>query len=126
METVARIGFALAGLINALPVVGVSGVSRLEGLYGIPFEGSDLEILMRHRAVMLGIVGGLLLAAARWPSLRPPAAVAGFASMLSYLFLVAWVGEPNPELARVAGVDVFAVAALGLAFWAHVRSDRQR
>ncbi len=105
----------VAAAVNLVPVSGVVSAARLEALYGIPFEDANLVILMRHRAVLFGIVGGLLAVAAFHPPLRPAAFVAGLVSMLSFV-LIAWlVGDANPELRRVAGVDVVASAVLAAA-----------
>ena len=51
----------LVGLINFAPIIGVLSQEQLEKLYGIPIQGQDMLILMRHRAVLLGLVGGLLV-----------------------------------------------------------------
>jgi len=104
--------FALAGIINFLPIVGVASGGQLESMYQVTLGSPDLVLLMRHRAVLLAIVGSLLLAAAARPGLRMAAAVAGFSSMLSYLALIA--GEPaaNVALGRIAAADVVGVLAL--------------
>ena len=59
MRALASALFALAGLINVIPVTGALSAARLEVLYGLRFEDPSLVILMRHRAVLLGIVGTL-------------------------------------------------------------------
>jgi hypothetical protein len=98
--------FAVAA-INLLPGLGVLSASRLEGLYGVPLPEANLVILMRHRAVMLAIVGALLAYAALRPPLRPVAVAAGLVSMLSFV-AIAFLGEPNALLRRVAAVDIVA------------------
>ena len=40
--------FIIVGLINIYPLIGVLSTDTLTQLYGIPFEGSDLIILMRN------------------------------------------------------------------------------
>ena len=112
MRILSALLIAVAGVINLVPIVGVLSVSRLAGLYDVAIEGPDLEVLMRHRAVVLGTTGLLLLAAAIRPSLRPVAAFVGLASMLSFI-LVAWtVGGYNAQLSRVLTADWIGVAAL--------------
>ena len=96
--------FAVAA-INLLPGIGVLSASRLEALYGVPMAEANLIILMRHRAVMLAIVGLLLAYAALRPPLRPIAVAAGLVSMLSFV-AIAYLGEPNALLRRVAVVDI--------------------
>jgi hypothetical protein len=102
----------LAGLANLLPVVGAVSAARLEALYGVALEDPNLVILMRHRAVLFGVVGGLLVASAFYPPLRTVGIAAGLISMLSFV-LIAWlVGSYNAELRRVVLVDVVASLAL--------------
>ena len=96
----------LASLINLAPVSGVVSSARLQALYGIAFADPNLLILMRHRAVLFGIVGGLLVASGFHPPLRPVGFAVGLLSMLSFV-LIAWlVGGYNAELRRVLLVDV--------------------
>ena len=66
---------------------------------------------MRHRAVMLAIVGALLAYAALQPPLRPIAVAAGLVSMLSFV-AIAFLGEPNEPLQRVAWIDIVASVLL--------------
>jgi len=109
--------FILAGLINITPVIGVLGAERLEVLYQMPFEGLDLVLLMRHRAVLFGVVGGLLLVAAFRPSLRALAGTIGLVSVVSFLLLAFPLQEHSAALQRVFWADVVAGAALVLAMW---------
>jgi hypothetical protein len=102
----------LVGLVNLLPVAGVFSGARLHALYGVALQDPNIVILMRHRAVLFGIVGGLLVSAAFHAPLRPAGYGAGFVSMLSFV-LIAWlVGGFNAELRRVVIVDLIASAAL--------------
>ena len=54
----------LVAVINLLPVSGVVSSGRLRALYGVPVDEPNLLILLRHRAVLFAIVGGLLVASA--------------------------------------------------------------
>src|SRR5690606_4009073 len=60
----------LVGIIHLLPLSGILGAERLAALYGIAVHGPDLEILMRHRAVLFGLLGSLLVYAAFKPPLQ--------------------------------------------------------
>jgi hypothetical protein len=60
----------LVGLANLLPVVGVLSAARLQIPYGVALDDPNLVILMRHRAVLFGVVGGLLVASALHAPLR--------------------------------------------------------
>jgi len=108
-------GFLIAALINLLPVTGIIGAAQLEKAYGVQLSGADLAILLRHRAVLFGIVGGLLATAAFMPSLRVVAFSAGMLSMVSFLIFQALEGGGNGALVRVAYVDYVGIAALAIA-----------
>ena len=105
MRTLATVLIVIVSVINLLPIAGVTSIERLQAAYGVTIDGPNLEILLRHRAALFGVVGGLLLAAAFHAPLRPAAYAAGFFNMLSFM-LFAWLVEgANPELRRVALVD---------------------
>ena len=78
----------IVGIIHVLPVIGVLGPERLAALYGIAVDEPNLTILMRHRAVLFGLVGAFLLYAAFRPDLQVLALVAGFVSVISFFYLV--------------------------------------
>jgi hypothetical protein len=105
----------LAGLINLIPAVGVVSTARLQALYRIPIEGADLGILMRHRAVLFGLVGGFMIYAAFDPSLWWPACLFGLISMASFILLAMITGGYNAALRKVVWVDVAGIAVLLLA-----------
>lgn len=111
----ASILFLLVGIVNLLPVVGVTSAERLSRLYGVAVDGPDLAILLRHRAVLFGIVGALLVAAAFSPGLRSIAVAAGLLSMLSFVAIARLENGANAELRRVAWVDVAASVLLVIA-----------
>jgi len=112
MKWLAVAAFLLAGLINAFPLIGVLGAAQLESLYGMDFEGADLQLLMRHRAVLFGLVGGLLLCAAFKPRLRPVASVLGLLSMASFMLLTWPLQEHGVALQRVFWADGVGCVAL--------------
>ena len=102
----------IAGLINFVPVTGVFSVERLQALYGVAIDDPNLAIMMRHRALLLGMVGALLMASAFHAPFRGVALAMGLLSMLSFVVLAWLVGAANPELERVVLFDLFALAAL--------------
>ena len=112
MNAIAALGLLVAGIIHLLPLTGVLGADRLAGLYAVRLDDPNLVILMRHRAVMFGLLGALLVAAAFVPGLRGPALLGGFASVLSFFYL-AWVsGEYSPAIARIVYADLIALVGL--------------
>jgi len=79
--------------------------------------------LMRHRAVLFGLLGVFLGVAAFIPALQGAALVAGVISVVSFLWLAVSVGGYNAAIARVVVADLVALAslALGAAVWGWAR-----
>ena len=102
----------VVGVIHLLPLSGVLGSDRLAALYGISFNEPNLVILMRHRAVLFGLLGLFFVAAAFQPNLQTAAFIAGFVSVVSYLLLAWSVGDYNVQLARVFTADIVALVCL--------------
>jgi hypothetical protein len=110
-EPLIAAAFIVVGVIHALPVVGVLSRRRIAALYDVDADDPSLAVLLRHRAVLFGVIAGLQFAAAASPSHRPAALVAGLVSVLSFLALAPGAME-NVKLRRVFWVDVVALAAL--------------
>ena len=110
----------VAAIIHLLPLAGVLGSTRLAALYGLDFTEPNLAILMRHRAVLFGMLGAFLLHAAFRPSLQLFAFIAAFVSVLSFLLLAWSSGGYNAQVGRVVIADVVALLALviGIAAYA--------
>jgi hypothetical protein len=115
--------FLVPSLIHFLPLSGLMGAEALTRLYGLEFGDPNLEILMRHRAVLFGMVGALLAGAAFHAALRSAAVAVGLISLLSFLALSWSVGGYNAALHRVVVVDLVAVACLVAAALLHRRRD---
>ena len=102
----------IAGVIHLLPLPGALGAASLQRLYAISLTDPALLVLMQHRAVMFGLLGALLVAAAWRPELRLVASSAGLVSALSFI-AIAWShGNPSPAITRIVLADVAAVACL--------------
>ena len=61
MEHLYTAGLVVAGVINSIPLIGVLSNSQLERLYGPGIAKADPTtiVLLRHRAVLFGIVGSI-------------------------------------------------------------------
>lgn len=115
MEKVIAGALILVGVIHLLPVSGVISAQRLTALYGVSFDDPNLVILMRHRAVLFGLLGLFLVYAAFQPALQSLALIAGFVSVLSFM-IIAWsVGGYNDAIQKVVMADVVALVALVVA-----------
>ncbi len=112
MNYLASASLLVVGLIHLIPVTGAFSAERLASLYGVVHTEPDLVILMRHRAVLFGLLGMFLVYAAARPSAQPLAFGAGFVSVVSFLFLCWSTTSYNAHIARVVAVDVFAFGCL--------------
>ena len=110
----------VVAVIHMLPLSGVLGSERLAALYGLSFNEPNLAILMRHRAVLFGLLGLFLLFAAFRPPFQTIAFMAGFVSVVSFLWLAWSVGDYNAQVARVFMADIVALTCLIIGVVAHV------
>ena len=109
MRRIIQGALIVAGLIHFLPVTGVIGADQLTSMYAIPFADPNLLILMRHRAVMLGLLGGLVLYSAFRPAMQGVGIVVGTVSLASIVGLAWSTGGYNQALSRVVVADSIAV-----------------
>jgi hypothetical protein len=115
MRFILPIMLLVVGIIHILPLSGVLSAARLFELYGITFDDPNLEILMRHRAVLFGLLGIFLICSAFMPSLQLPALIAGFLSVVSFLYLSYTVGGYNEQVNRIVIADKVALVCLVVA-----------
>lgn len=112
-------------VIHLLPISGLFGTERLMALYGVEVVDSNSEILMRHRAVLLGLLGAFFAYAAFLPAVQPIAFVAAFISVASFFWLCFSVGEFNDEIRRVVIADIVASLSLIVAVFLFVKTQGQ-
>ena len=121
-DKIASIILVIIGIINLLPLIVFFDSGRTVKLYGIPIEGESLIILMRHRGVLLGLVGLTLIFAALKPEFRIFAVTLAIISKLAFIFLVFTTSNYTAEVRQVALIDVGAIvlllAVLGIHFYA--------
>jgi len=112
MDLFVRAVLLAVGLLHLLPVVGVLGPAQLQRLYGVEVDTPDLTLLLRHRAVLFGIVGGLLIGATVVRAWEMPALVVAFVSVGSFLVLAPPASATHPAVRRVIVADQVAFVAL--------------
>lgn len=124
-EWLVRVALVGAALIHLLPLPGVLGVDVLQRLYGLDAIEPSVELLLRHRALMFGLLGAFLLAA--WPvrAWRLPAAALVLAGDLAFLGLALAGWPATPALQRVAAFDAVSILLL-LIVLADARRPAQR
>ena len=124
MKKISTFLLIAVGLLNLFPVIGVISADQLTELYGVGVESPDLQTLMRHRAVLLGLLGGFLLFAAHRSSLQLPAAIAGLVSMSSFVVLAILSGEIGPELNSIVLADIVGSVAIAVVLLVLVKDRR--
>ena len=113
MELIYRIALFIAGLINLLPVLLAFIPEKISKSYGIDVPNANYELLLRHRAVLFGIIGGLMIYSAIAKKYYEIATTFGLISMLSFIILYFFIGKDiNSELKKVMMVDVIATVIL--------------
>ena len=105
----------IVGLINFIPIIGVVSAEQLTKLYSIKLADNNLIILLQHRALMFGIVGGFIMYAGFNPSLQALAFIAGFVSMLGFIVFALRASTYNQELSKIITLDIIAVVLLLIA-----------
>jgi hypothetical protein len=105
----------LVGLINLAPFIGVISTQKLESAYSVTLAGNDLAILMRHRALLFGILGSFIIYSAYAPLYQSAAMIMAGVSMIGFTFLVIDVGGYNQAVSKVLFFDILGIILLLLA-----------
>lgn len=108
-------------VIHLLPFAGVLGAGALSQAYGVDVTDPTVLVLLRHRAVLFGVVGVGFLAAAFKREWQPTAIAVALVTTITFV-LLAWLAPAvTPQLDRVAIVDAAAIVLLIVAavlrFW---------
>ena len=102
----------IVGVINFLPVFGLFGASKLQTAYGIALVSDELLILMRHRALLFGIIGGFILYAAFVRSYQLIAMIMAAVSMVGFVVLTYGSDGYNAQIKTVLNVDLLGIGFL--------------
>jgi hypothetical protein len=102
----------VVGVIHVLPAVGLLGTKRLAALYAVSITDANIEILMRHRAVLFGLMGSFFIYSAFNRELQTIAMVAAFISLISFIWLALAIEGYNVRLKKVLAVDLAALLLL--------------
>jgi hypothetical protein len=114
----------VVAVIHALPITGVLGAGKLSQLYGINIDDPNLVLLLRHRAVLFGLLSAFLAYAAVRPDLQGIALVAGLVSVVSFLLLAPPTGSLTPGIVTVVRADWVALVLLLAGAAVHVTAHR--
>lgn len=112
MDLLVSATFLLVGLVNAALVTGLLGGCALRRLYGTAPADPATAVLLRHRAVLLGLLGAALVGAAFVPAWRVPAGIAGLVSMVVFVGLAPPRRALPTGITRTSVIDVVLSALL--------------
>lgn len=102
----------IVGVINVLPIIAFFDPGKTVRLYGVPVESESLTILMRHRGILLGLVGAALIVAAFETEFRVFAIAMALISKIAFIFLTFTASNYTAEIRQVALIDVVAIFLL--------------
>ena len=105
-------GLVVVGLVNFVPVLGMISATRLEQAYSVNLASNDLQILMRHRALLFGVIGGFILYSAFFPAHQVAAMVMAAISMIGFVILAVLVGGYNKSIFKVLVGDLVGIGFL--------------
>lgn len=112
MKWMVPVVLVLVGLLHLVPMIGVLGRESLLRLYGVPVTDPSLELVLRHRAVLFGLLGGFLVIAAFRPAWQGAALLVGVISVASFVLLAWQIPGINDAMLRVMRLDLIALALL--------------
>lgn len=111
------LAFAVVGAIHLMPIAPIFVPETLSRLYGIAPSDSTLLVMLRHRALLLALVGILCLWASWAAPVRPAALLAATLNVVGFLGFYALYGNPTGALRTIAVVDLIALPPLAFAAW---------
>ena len=102
----------LVGVINFLPIVGILSLDKINQAYGLSVDDNSLAILLRHRALLFGLIGGFVIYSVFKPQYQIASIVLAAISMLGYLYFFWFIGDSNPVLLKIAQADIVGIVLL--------------
>ncbi len=112
LDKIAAVILFLVGIVNIIPVIAFFDISKTAKLYGLPIEGENLTILMRHRGILLAIVGIALIVSAFKSEYRILAISLALLSKIAFVFLTFTSPDYNSQIKQVALIDIGAIILL--------------
>ena len=105
----------LVGVINFLPIIGILSLDKINQAYGLSVTDNNIEILLRHRALLFGLIGGFIIYSVFNPQYQTAAIILAAISILGYLFFSWSVGGANSALMKIAQIDIVGIVLLIIA-----------
>lgn len=112
MQKTVTICLVLVGLINLVPVLGVFAAANIESAYAVHIADQNLVILMRHRALLFGVLGSFIIFSAFVARYQLAAMIMAAASMGGFIVLAMATPGYSEALARIAQFDAIGLVLL--------------
>lgn len=119
-----RSAWWVIALIHLAPLLGVVGGEAMRSSYGLDALDANTELLLRHRAVLFGLLGSAALLALTSPALRMPVLAGTAISDFSFIGLVLDAPVWNTALLKLAAVDGISLALIAYLTLAARRENR--
>jgi hypothetical protein len=107
----------VVAVIHLIPIAPVFAPETLQRLYGVDPTDVTLLVMLRHRALLLALVGILCLWAAWSAPVRPAALLAAAINVFGFLGFYTLYGNPAGALRTIALGDLVALPPLAFAAW---------
>ena len=117
MEIIFRITLFITGTVNFLPAILAFFPEKISNAYGIEIPNADLELLLRHRAILFGIVGGLMIYSSVSKKYYSVSVTVGLISMISFIILYFLMNGISTDLGKIMKIDLAAVLLLSFGFF---------
>ena len=104
----------MVGLINFVPLLGLFSATGIESTYGVKLADQNLALLMRHRALLFGIVGGFVLLSIWVAQYQKAAMWMSGISMTGFAILVMQTVQINQAISNVLIVDLIGLGFLSI------------
>ena len=111
----AQVLLLIVGVVNLLPILPLLNPGMLDTMYQVAPTDPTSELLLRHRALVLGLVGVALLVSVLKDSWRAAAIVSAAVANGGYVLLAATGGEISAAATRVMVIDIAVLALLAIA-----------
>lgn len=103
------------GVITASPSITAFNPNGITSLYNVTFENDTALLLVRHRQLMLGVLGAALVYGAFFHHLRTTVIAAAVVSKLAFIGLCVTTPNLTQEIQRIIYFDVVSIVLLLIA-----------
>jgi hypothetical protein len=116
----------MIGMLTASPSITAFNPSGITALYGVVLDNEAALLLVKHRQIMLGLLGAVLICGAFFDSLRMMAIAINVLSKSAFLALSLTTSTLTPGLQRIVYFDVVAIVLLLLSAFIFLRPISSR